>query len=176
MSSRGKMSFDEAPVPISLSVSKYWRRSVLLSRVFATSKIFEDIYVNEIAYWDEGMPFELFNSILQDKGYRPLPAIKKPKETVRIVSSDIPVIGARGLKVLDHVGVYLDGFFEGCIGCKKCEKECPERALRVMDLGNKKFQVRVETEHCLGTACKNCESVCPQKCYIFNQLKIVNRS
>jgi len=144
--------------------------------MFATSKIFEDIYVNEIAYWDEGMPFEMFNSVLTDKGYRPLPDIKRPKETIRIVSSDIPIIGANGLKVLDNVGVYLEGSFAECIGCKKCEKECPELALKVSELGNKKFKIRVETELCLGTACKNCETVCPKKCYNFSQLKIVNRS
>lgn len=144
--------------------------------MFANSKIFEDIYVNELAYWDEGMPFEMFNLMLEEGGYRPLPEIKKPKETIRIVSSDIPIIGDRGLKVLDNVGVYLDGCFEGCIGCRKCEKECPERALKVYDLPDKKYKVRIETEHCLGTACKNCESVCPQKCYNFSALKIVNRS
>ncbi|OPY31698.1 MAG: ferredoxin [Methanomassiliicoccales archaeon PtaU1.Bin124] len=144
--------------------------------MFASSKIFEDIYVNELAFWDEGMPFDFFNEMLKEKGYRPMPKIKVPKETVRIVSSDIPVIGDRGLKVLDNVGVYLDGSFEGCIGCKKCEKECPERALKVSELGNKKFLIRIATEHCLGTACKNCESVCPQKCYNFSELKIVKRS
>jgi methylamine methyltransferase corrinoid activation protein len=144
--------------------------------MFASSKVFEDIYVNELAYWDEGMPFDFFNEMLKEKGYRPMPKIKQPRETVRIVSSDIPIIGERGLKVLDNVGVYLDGSFEGCIGCKKCEKECPERALKVTELGNKKFKIRIETEHCLGTACKNCETVCPQKCYNFSALKIVNRS
>jgi methylamine methyltransferase corrinoid activation protein len=144
--------------------------------MFATSKIFEDIYVNEIAYWDEGMPFTMFNDILKDKGYRPMPAIQRPKETVRIVSSDIPIIGDRGLKVLDNVGVFLIGSFDECIGCNKCQKDCPERALTVFDQGNKKYKIQIETEHCLGTACKKCESVCPQKCYNFSALKIVNRS
>ncbi|QLH74188.1 MAG: methylamine methyltransferase corrinoid protein reductive activase [Methanomassiliicoccales archaeon] len=143
--------------------------------MFATSKTFEEIYVNEIAYWDEGMPFEMFNEMLAGKGYRPLPPIKRPKETIRIVSSDIPIIGHRGLKVLDNVGVYLVGSFPECIGCRKCEKQCPERALKVYEMGDGKFKIQVETEHCLGTACKNCESVCPKKCYNFSELKIVNR-
>ncbi|MCE5296323.1 MAG: methylamine methyltransferase corrinoid protein reductive activase [Euryarchaeota archaeon] len=143
--------------------------------MFATSKTFEDIYVNEIAYWDEGMPFSMFNDVLRDKGYRPLPDIRRPKETIRIVSSDIPIVGSRGLKVLDNVGVYLVNSFPECIGCRKCEKECPERALTVYDMGSKKFKIQIATEHCLGTACKNCESVCPQKCFNFSELKIVNR-
>ena len=144
--------------------------------MFATSKAFEDIYVNEIAYWDEGMPMEMFNKYLIDGGYRPLPPIKRPKETIRIVSSDIPILGDRGLKVLDQVGVYLIGKFDGCTGCKSCEKRCPERALKVQELSKGDYRIQVETELCLGTACKNCESACPVKCYNFSRLKVVNRS
>jgi methylamine methyltransferase corrinoid protein reductive activase len=143
--------------------------------MFATSKAFEDIYVNEIAYWDEGMPMEMFNKYLIDGGYRPLPPIKRPKETIRIVSSDIPILGVRGLKVLDQVGVYLIGKFDGCTGCKSCEKRCPERALKVQEQGKNDYTIQVETELCLGTACKNCESACPVKCYNFSRLKVVNR-
>ena len=143
--------------------------------MFATSKIFEDIYVNEIAYWLEGMPFEMFNQMMRDKGYRPLPPIQRPKETLRVVSSDIPILGEKGLKTLDHVGVYLIGEFEGCKGCKKCMRECPERALRVEKIAEGKFRVRIATEYCLGTACKNCESVCPESVFRFSDLKIVKR-
>jgi methylamine methyltransferase corrinoid protein reductive activase len=143
--------------------------------MFATSKVFEDIYVNEIAYWDEGMPFDMFNMMLKDKGYLPLPDIVRPRETVRIVSSDIPIIGDRGLKTLDDVGVFLLGSFEGCTGCKKCEESCPERALKIESIGHKKYQTRIETEFCLGTACKKCEGVCPFKVYQFNKLKVVKR-
>jgi methylamine methyltransferase corrinoid activation protein len=143
--------------------------------MFATSKIFEDFYVNEIALWLEGMPFEMFNEILKMKGYRPLPEIKQPKETIRIVSADIPVLGDKGLKTLEHVGVYLLKEFEGCIGCKKCMRECPERALRVEKVGEKRFRLRIATEYCLGTACKKCESVCPENVLRFSDLKIVKR-
>jgi NAD-dependent dihydropyrimidine dehydrogenase PreA subunit len=95
-----------------------------------------------------------------------------------LVLSDIPVIGARGLRTLDDVGVYLIGSFEGCIGCKKCQKECPERALQVSPLGDRKdkrFQIKVNTEHCLGTACKKCQAVCPEGVYDFTALKIVEK-
>jgi methylamine methyltransferase corrinoid protein reductive activase len=143
--------------------------------MFATSKIFEDMYVNEIAYWVEGMPFDMFNEVLRSTGHKALPPIVRPKTTRRIVSSDIPVIGDSGLKILDNVGVYLMGDFEGCIGCKKCEKECPERALEVLEGGPHKFTIKIATEHCLGTACKNCESVCPKKVYRFSDLKVTQR-
>jgi len=146
--------------------------------MFATSKVFEEIYVNEIAYWTEGMSMEMYNDMIKHAGLRPLPEIKRPKETVRLVLSDIPVIGARGLRTLDDVGVYLIGSFEGCIGCKKCQKECPERALQVSPLGDRKdkrFQIKVNTEHCLGTACKKCQAVCPEGVYDFTALKIVEK-
>ncbi len=144
--------------------------------MFATSKIFEDMYVNEIAYWVEGMPLDMYNEVLISSGHKPLPPIVRPKTTQRIVSSDIPVLGDKGLRILDNVGVYLMGSFEGCIGCKKCEKECPERALTVLEGGLHGFTINIATEHCLGTACKKCESVCPQKVYRFSDLKVTQRA
>jgi methylamine methyltransferase corrinoid activation protein len=143
--------------------------------MFATNKIFEDHFVNELAYWGEGMPFEMFNATLISSGYKPMPDIVRPKETLRIVSSDIPVIGDRGLKTLEDVGVYLIGSFEGCVGCKKCELECPERALKIIPMGNEKFKARIATEFCLGTACKNCENVCPKNVFQFSKLAVVRR-
>ncbi|HOQ25768.1 MAG TPA: methylamine methyltransferase corrinoid protein reductive activase [Methanomassiliicoccaceae archaeon] len=144
--------------------------------MFATSKIFEDMYVNEIAFWAEGMPEEMYNEVLKSNGLQPLPPIVRPKEMKRLVVSDIPVIGDHGLHILDNVGVYLTGGFEGCIGCKMCEEECPERALQVLEGGPHDFTIRIATEHCLGTACKHCESVCPQKVYRFGDLKVTQRA
>ena len=144
--------------------------------MFSMSKVFEDMYVNEIAYWVEGMPFDIYNKLLRDSGRRPLPPIVRPKTTRRIVSSDIPVIGDMGLKILDNVGVYLMGGFEGCIGCGKCAEECPERALQVLEGGPHDFTIKIATEHCLGTACKHCETVCPQHVYQFSDLKISKRA
>lgn len=143
--------------------------------MFATSKVFEDIYVNEIAYWTEGMSMEMYNDMLAHAGLKPLPEIVRPKEIIRLVSSDIPVIGARGLKTLDDIGVYLMASFEGCTGCKKCQKECPERALQILPLGNKKFMAKVNTELCLGTACKKCQAICPEDVYNFASMKIVKK-
>ncbi len=143
--------------------------------MFAFSKTFEQLYVNELAFWTEGMNIDMYNMMSEASGHRPLPAIVRPKETLRIVNSDIPVIGADGLRVLEHVGVYLVGGFKGCTGCKTCEKQCPENALTISDEGSGKFGVKIATEFCLGTACKNCEQVCPAKVYQFNQLKIAQR-
>jgi len=144
--------------------------------MFAMSKVFEEMYVNEIAYWGEGMPIEMYNVSLKNAGLRQLPAIVRPRSTTRIVSSDIPVLGDNGLRVLDNIGVYLTGNFPGCVGCGTCAQECPEDALEVMDAGPGRYLIRVATEHCLGTACKHCEEVCPQGVYVFSDLKVTKRS
>ncbi|NYT12791.1 MAG: methylamine methyltransferase corrinoid protein reductive activase [Methanomassiliicoccales archaeon] len=143
--------------------------------MFATSKVFEDLYVNEIALWSEGMPFDAYNEMLKFSGLMPLPAQVRPKETLRMVDRDIPEVGDKGLKVLDYVGVYLVGEFGDCTGCKKCEKECPECALRVEEVGNKEFRIKVATDLCLGTACKHCERTCPKQALEFSDLKITRR-
>lgn len=144
--------------------------------MFAMSKVFEEMYVNEIAYWGEGMPIEMYNTSLRNAGLRQLPAIVRPRSSTRIVSSDIPVLGDNGLRVLDNIGVYLTGSFAGCVGCGTCAQECPENALEVLDAGPGRYLIRVATEHCLGTACKHCEEICPQGVYMFSDLKITDRS
>ncbi|MDD1765317.1 MAG: methylamine methyltransferase corrinoid protein reductive activase [Methanomassiliicoccales archaeon] len=143
--------------------------------MFATSKIFEELYVNEVAYWLEGMPLEIYNEFIKTYGLKPMPDIIRPKETLRIVDRDIPNVGSKGLKTLENVGVYLIGGFKGCTGCKKCELECPEKALKVERVGKKDFKITIATEYCLGTACKNCEQVCPQDSFRFNELRVVKR-
>ena len=44
-----------------------------------------------------------------------------------------------------------------CIACRKCEKECPEEAIKVVD-----FVAVVDYELCTG--CGTCVEVCPQDC------------
>jgi methylamine methyltransferase corrinoid activation protein len=143
--------------------------------MFATSKPFEDLYVNEISYWLEGMPMDVYNAMLENAGLDPLPALRRPKEATRMVSSDIPVIGDRGLRVLEEVGVFLVGEFEGCTGCGACVRGCPEQALTIEKIGEKRFRVRVATDKCLGTACKNCEMKCPKDVYNFSELVVEER-
>ena len=73
--------------------------------MFATSKVFEDIYVNEIAYWDEGMPMEMFNKYPQGRRLQTVAAHQTAARRPSASSHrDIPIIGDRGLKMLDHVG------------------------------------------------------------------------
>ena len=134
--------------------------------MFAGNQIFEDMYVLELAYWTEGMPMESFNMMMEMQGYGVMPDIVPPKKVVRIVKSDIPDIGS-GLHTMEQVGIMLEGRFDGCTGCKKCERGCPEKALTVLDGPT----INVRSDLCLGTACQACELNCPEKVYQFAALK-----
>ena len=137
--------------------------------MFATDKVFEEIYIQELAYWDEGMTLESYNNNLALAGIQPLPKVKGVPTVHRIVERDIPVYGEYGLKILDDIGTELVGRFEGCNKCGKCVRECPENALSMGEDGT----FTVETKKCLGTACMRCQMQCPQKAYKYDQLKMV---
>ncbi|MCL2712572.1 MAG: methylamine methyltransferase corrinoid protein reductive activase [Methanomassiliicoccaceae archaeon] len=138
--------------------------------MFATSKTFEDMYILELAYWTEGMSMDMYNNMLQIHGLAPMPDIKPPAKAVRMVKSDIPEIG-KGLFALEEVGMKMYGVFDGCNGCRKCEKECPEKALTVEKLKGYPT-ITVRSDLCLGTACKACEMNCPFKAYKFTELEV----
>ena len=139
--------------------------------MFAGNKIFEDMYVLELAYWTEGMPMEMYNEMICMSGLPALPDIKAPKKVVRIVKSDIPDIG-KGYYTLEEVGMKMYGSFDGCTGCKKCEKGCPEKALTVKAKKGSAAEICVRSDLCLGTACKACEMNCPERVYKFTDLEV----
>ena len=62
--------------------------------------------------------------------------------------------------VLGRCEVTKKGFYiaESCIGCGKCEKVCPQKAI---EAGT---PYRIQQEHCLH--CGNCEENCPVKAVI----------
>ena len=100
-----------------------------------------------------------------------LKELPKPKGTPtvhRMVQRDIPDLGEKGMYILHDIGTELRGHMEGCIGCKKCENECPEHALTV-EAGN---EIVVKTKNCLGTACYRCQFSCPKKVYKYDNLKL----
>ncbi|MCQ2052551.1 MAG: methylamine methyltransferase corrinoid protein reductive activase [archaeon] len=137
--------------------------------MFATDKIFEEIYIQELAYWDEGMTMESYNANLALSGIQSLPAPAGTPEVFRIVTRDIPDLGKYGLKILDDIGTELVGRFEGCVKCGKCVNECPEKALSMDPDGT----FRVKTKKCLGTACYRCQMQCPQKAYKYDAFRMV---
>ena len=137
--------------------------------MFASDKIFEQIYMQELAVCDEGMSMEMYNRNNAAAGIQELPKPRGVPKVVRVVQRDIPDLGEKGLTILHDIGTELRGHMDGCIGCKKCEKECPQKALTVAE-GN---EIVVKTKDCLGTACYRCQFVCPKKVYKYDDLRLV---
>ena len=136
--------------------------------MFATDKTFEEIYIQELALWEEGMTMEMYNENLARSGIQPLPSVKGSPKVFRIVERDIPDYGEYGLKIMDDIGTVLNGRFDGCTKCGLCVKECPEHALSMDEDGT----FHVKTKNCLGTACYRCQMKCPQKVYKYDQLRL----
>jgi len=137
--------------------------------MFASDKTFEQIYIQELAYWEEGMTLEKYNQNLSFYGIQPLPKPKGVPTVHRIVERDIPVLGEYGLTILDDIGTELVGKFDGCTKCGYCVDECPEKALSQDEDGT----MRVSTKRCLGTACYRCQMHCLEGVYKYDQLKMV---
>ncbi len=137
--------------------------------MFATDKIFEEIYIQELSYWGEGMTMAMYNEHLKEKGIQPLPKVKGTPTVHRVVERDIQDYGEYGLTILNDIGTELVGKFEGCNKCGKCVRECPEHALSMDDDGT----FRIQTKNCLGTACYRCQMQCPQKVYSYDKLRMI---
>ncbi|MCL1904695.1 MAG: methylamine methyltransferase corrinoid protein reductive activase [Methanomassiliicoccaceae archaeon] len=137
--------------------------------MFATDSVFEQIYIQELAYWTEGMTMEMYNMNLDRMGIQQLPKVIGKPEVHRIAVRDIPVLGDKGLTIIRDIGTELIGKFGGCTGCKKCVKECPEEAIEL----DADRTIHVKTKKCLGTACYRCQFSCPEKVYKYEELKLV---
>ncbi|WGI16882.1 methylamine methyltransferase corrinoid protein reductive activase [Methanonatronarchaeum sp. AMET-Sl] len=134
--------------------------------MFAESEVFEKIYIQELAFWQEGMPFKMYNDFLERSNISRLPTKVSDAEIYEKVERDIIEIGDKGLKILKEIGGIVQKEFEGCNGCQKCLKSCPEKAIKVKDTPTG-HQIQMETAPCLGHGCLRCEQACPE-----NVLKI----
>jgi methylamine methyltransferase corrinoid protein reductive activase len=132
--------------------------------MFASSPTFSDIYLQELAYWTEGMPREAYERNLSNLGIR---TVTPPVEGVAVerrVLTDIWDVG-EGLTMIDP-GVFLSGTWS-CDLCLRCMQACPEKALRYAE-----GRFLVDTGRCLGTACRRCEETCPQKVFSYAGLSL----
>ncbi len=139
--------------------------------MFATDKVFETIFIQELAYWQEGMPLDAYNMMLRMEDIQELPGKIKKCKVVKLVQRDIPILGNKGLKILRDIGVRIEGGFEGCIGCEKCMEECPEKAITIEPTPSG-YHICVASDLCGGTACLRCEQSCAEKVFKFRDLKI----
>ncbi len=134
--------------------------------MFATAPVFEFAYLQELAYWDEGMPFQMYNQMLKFKKIQEIPPPSKTTKIEKKLKRDIPEVGEMGLKVLKEIGVTLVAEFEGCTECEKCAEECPEDAI-FYDFP----KIFVLSDLCDGSACVRCEKVCPEHVFNFHLLE-----
>jgi methylamine methyltransferase corrinoid protein reductive activase len=138
--------------------------------MFATDKVFETVFIQELAYWTEGMPMEMYNMMLGLQDIQPLPDKVKDAQVTRTVLRDIPDLGYKGLRVLRDIGIFMEGSFEGCIGCGKCVDDCPENAITMTPMDDR-YEMRIASDLCNGTACLRCERICPEKVFKVKELQ-----
>ena len=130
--------------------------------MFAASKVFEKIYILELAYWTEGMPFSQYQAFLRRYGFPELLTIEGSPEVVRTVRRDIDDLGRLGLVTVSDVGRIVKVQYEECAACLECITSCPENALNWVKDTDPPILV-LDQSLCNGVACRRCERACPEK-------------
>jgi Uncharacterized metal-binding protein len=160
-----ELAKDLAFDPDYLSYLNEMKKSLLANHIiFASSPTFADIYIQEIALWNEGMPLEKYNANLERSGIQPIP--QKLQEIVieKKYERDIHELG-KCLEILESKLDFIANI--QCSGCDVCVKECQEEAL---SRENESF--RINTARCLGTACRRCEEICPEKKFSISNFRL----
>ncbi len=132
--------------------------------MFAASKVFEKVYILELSYWTEGMPFSQYQKFLKKYGFPELPTIEWIPEVIRTVQRDIDDLGEFGLKTISDIGQRIQVNIEGCLMCHECVNSCTENALIIWDETDYPAIV-LDQSLCNGVACRRCERVCPEKLF-----------
>ncbi len=132
--------------------------------MFAASKVFAKVYVLELAYWTEGMPFSQYQEFLAR--YKiPIPLnLEGTPEVIRTVRRDIDDLGRHGLMTISNMGQDLRTQYSDCVECLECVRRCSEKAIRIVE-GSDPPSFVLDQSLCKGLACRRCERVCPEKCF-----------
>lgn len=155
-------------------VSKMAKKIQADHLMMATSQTFKDIYVCELSYWEQGMPMEMYDDMLKMFKLRPFPHDTPDPNVERRVVRDIDDVGEEGVKMVEHIGVFLEAPARGCIFCHKCEKSCPENAITVHKSEPDNYIV-IDSQKCLGSSCKRCITNCPKNAVNHSILKVVHK-
>lgn len=149
-----ELARDLACDPEHLSYLNEMKKSILANHImFASSPAFVDIYIQEIALWNEGMPLEKYNSNLEKAGIQPIPVKLGEVVVERKYESDIRELG-KSIEIMEP-SCFSTATIQ-CCNCNTCINGCPEKALsRENDI----FSINMA--RCLGTACRRCEERCP---------------
>ncbi len=141
--------------------------------MFATSDFFKNVYSIEFSVWCSSMPMDQYNAMMDVYGLKPLPPMPAPEDikVTRLAKRDLPDTEKCKVKII-CCGTALTGIVEGCIGCKKCMKECPEKAITIEPEGMSQHRATIMSDRCAGVACKRCERICPKGVLHTLDLKI----
>ncbi|WP_440953406.1 methylamine methyltransferase corrinoid protein reductive activase [Methanococcoides sp. FTZ1] len=139
--------------------------------MMATSSEFSNIYVCELSYWTQGMPLEMYNQMLTMYKLPPLPETFENPIIEKKVAKDIDEVGREGLKIVSDLGIIIEEEAPECILCHKCEKECPEDAITIIERDGQRF-ANYNSERCLGTSCRRCVAICPVDAIHYKTISI----
>lgn len=162
---------------ILLSEDRLWELQDIAAKIvsnhvmFATDQAFKDAYIQEISYWNEGMPFKMLKKFLKKKGLPKIDLPEKETSVNKVVEKDIPVHGPEGLDVIEHVGTYLTMKVD-CPECEKCIKVCPNDAITIDAEG----VVMISSDLCDGANCKRCINACPKDKFRWENLVVMEQA
>ncbi len=139
--------------------------------MFATSETFKNIYSVEYSLWCGGMPASEYNNMLDLYNLPPLTEPKHELDVKRVSMTDLPDTDKCPVQIVES-GTFLTGVIEGCIYCRKCERECPEKALKMVRGEDGRTVAHCSSDRCAGTACRRCERVCPKEVLHMDELKV----
>jgi methylamine methyltransferase corrinoid protein reductive activase len=137
--------------------------------MFAESDIFRKAYINELSYWNEGMPESLYFEFM--KRYN-LPYSRKSDghpQIIQLAKSESRNPAEEKLRVVDFGSMKARAVFQGCTGCRDCIKKCPENAL-VIHGAERGHTIDLDFFLCRGYSCRTCEKSCPENVLIYKDL------
>jgi methylamine methyltransferase corrinoid protein reductive activase len=132
--------------------------------MFAESKVFEKVYILELAYWTEGMPIDQYQKFLKRYGLPALQKVTDRPEVIKTVEKDIPDLGVMGLDIITDIGGRRTVCFEECTLCRLCVEQCPENAITLEERDDG-CAVTINPARCDGVACRRCERACEEKIF-----------
>jgi methylamine methyltransferase corrinoid activation protein len=103
--------------------------------MFASSKVFEKVYILELSYWTEGMPMTQYQRFLKKYGFPALKEITEKPEVIKTVERDIPDLGEMGLKIIPDIGEKKSIFLKDAWAMKPALRCAPKMLLKFRNKG-----------------------------------------